>query len=240
MNIKRNKKLVLFFKEYRSLSVLTLGSIIIVLAYTFTKNIPEFFVLGEEIFFLFYSISIAIISNFIFSYFQIYTPKFNKYNMFIKRIINQLTQIKLRLENGPNEIYHLKYKIAINKIEDIPDDKLKSLIKDFDLLSETENRYFANTLHKMTILDMIKNDKTIINDTIDNILSRYGDLMDADLIDLLYKIQDCTYFSVIDHIYTIVNPVLPIIQPNEFDGDAFKFAQIKALCKSLNDFINTL
>lgn len=87
---KIRKKLSLYIKEYKNLSILTIISILIVLLYTFTSEIPELFKYGEETFFMAYSISIAIISNCIFSYFQIFIPKYNKRDLFIKRIINSL------------------------------------------------------------------------------------------------------------------------------------------------------
>lgn len=117
---------------------------------------------------------------------------------------------------------------------------MKVLIKDFNLLSETKNRYSADTLQKMTIFDAMNSYKFNINIMINSILSRYGDFIDINLISLLFRIQDCTYFSSLNHIDYLVHSVIPIIQPDKFDGNVFNFVQIKNLCKELSECIKSL
>lgn len=197
--IKRNTWITLFFAV----------SVVIIVSYILTMDLPELFDGAEEWYNLFFQLSIGYIINFMFYITQVYIPN-NKRDKKVKECISlRLSQLVRDMDASLLQLaaVYAKGHSGNEYTKDELDLLLKLRFSDEVNVLNASKSTTSNPVH-FTVREWIFKCITDVEKDIDNLLKYYAPEISVDLMDILEKIPRSVYHSAM--------PVL-LVSPEEID-----------------------
>lgn len=184
--IKLNKLIVIFF----------VASIIIIVSYILTMNLPSLFMGAEQWFNLLFQLSIGYIINFMFYITQVYIPNNNR-----DLVVHQC--ISIRLNNIIKNMRSVFSVLEPNYIENhIGDEYTRNELRQFlklrfsDTVRVLNARYTTrNDLVYFTVREWLSECISKTENEIDNLFKYYSSHISVDLMELLEDILNSDYHS---------------------------------------------
>ena len=191
-----------FCKQYKLLSILTLISFVLALAYIFAPDISEIFPYADGIFTLINTLGLAIIANWIFCFFQVYIPSYQEAQKVEKSKEMAIKKILIAMAEPYEKIYTLKTKTNIS-FEKISSKDLKSLL---DKINLQEPLGFKGIGPNGSIIDppaywIIYQFLLKTREEIERTINLLGKYLDSNLLSLLLEIHGCSYFSWVTRLH---------------------------------------
>lgn len=206
-----------FIKENRWITGILLLSIVIIISYLASLDMPEWFKNAGDVFNLFYNLAIGYCVSFIFYLLQVYIPLLKK----TEKVNEQIHRRLLFLSNDMNELIKEVVKVQFKDIPKEPytEDQLKELLNvvtsqklKIAKLETSRTGY----LDYFTLKEWLRTRIISVEKDIDRLLTYYAEYLDADVVADLEEILNTS-------IHTYVKSIIGSTEDFNFAGTEDNF-----------------
>lgn len=179
-----------FFKENRLISFVFIFSVLVVVVYMITLDVPEWFHHAGEWFNILFQLAIGFIINFMFYVTQVYVPKIRQTRQAYKCIYKRVTTIESYMRDIFDKlaaIYISEYKAG----KELTEEQLTVILHNLDFDQEVNvinvNRANRSNCH-FTTKEWLHSRLEFIEHDIDKLYLYYSSYISPELMDVLEKI----------------------------------------------------
>lgn len=206
-----------FKRAYSNLFKITCGSCCIIVIYIFTSELPELFTHAGIIWSTMFNISLAIIANTLFCYYQIFLPQQLKREKFKSTILSSLKSIQSNMSADIESLYEINYSTT-KKFEDMNTEELGILCrKGLDENSQHKMKRAADDpdesnprnyhLTHISILESLHESAISIKQECQQLLNLYSSIMETDESSFLIHLLGSRCLSLFESYFTFCKPI---------------------------------
>lgn len=186
------KKIIIFAKNNIWITVFFVISMFIITSYILTTNLPELFNGAEELYNLFFQLSIGYTINFMFYITQIYIPSSRRESAIKSCISTRISKLENTMYNFLEALVEIYSKKHTRKSKTFSDEELRQLSQ--LSFSKTVNKVNVSTsptgnVIYITVREWINECIDNVDNDIDCLFKYYADNISADLMEVLEEIR---------------------------------------------------
>ena len=209
-----------FKKSYASLWKSTCISFAIIILYILTSNLPEIFPFAGILWSTLFNISLAIVANTLFCYYQMFLPQYLKREKFKPTILNSLILIQRNMSVDIEALYKINFKFQ-KKFEDMTEEELGILCKKgldenspslMKRTADTPNESNPRNYHltHISILDSLHESAILIKDECRQLLTLYSSVLEPDESYFLINLLSNRCLFLFETYFTFRKPLMGI------------------------------
>ena len=225
-----------FANEYRAFFLASIISTAFAIAYNFIPDLVEKNKYVAEILLFIDTIAIAVFTNCMFCYFQVFLPEQTKKKRLCDKLKSELNAIYY-LSTAPVRTQYDKKWNGKKEITEMTSTELKEVFNSVEWKTVVPDP--VPGMRTPTYADFAMNSIGQANEKINKVIVRYYNYLEPELLNILYNIQDSAYFNMIITAFPLLREV-GAKNTIQFNSNAFGLETFQGYCKKLKREIEKL